>query len=79
MLTGSQIRAARGLLDWSAQRLADAAGVSLRSIIRAERTSGVPRMRTDTMDAIRLALEQAGIAFIDANASHGAGVRLRRP
>jgi len=79
MLTSPQIRAARGLLDWTAQQLADEAGVSLRTIIRAERTGGVPRLRVDTLDSIQLALERGGVVFIDANASHGRGVRLRRP
>ena len=79
MLTGAQLRAARGLLDWSAQDLADRSGVSLSTIVRAERVSGVPRMRTDTMDALQLALEQGGVIFQDANSVAGPGVRLRRP
>lgn len=79
MLIGPQIRAARALLDWSAKDLADRAGLSMRTVIRAERTSGVPRMRTDTLDAIQLTLEQAGVIFVDANQHAGPGVRLRRP
>jgi transcriptional regulator with XRE-family HTH domain len=78
MLTGPQIRAARALLGWTAQTLADLSGVSLRTILRAEGVSGVPRMRTDTLDALQLTLEQGGVIFIDANTTAGPGVRLRR-
>ena len=34
MLTGSQIRAARAALGWSATRLADAAGVAMKTVAR---------------------------------------------
>jgi transcriptional regulator with XRE-family HTH domain len=78
MLTGPQIRAARALLGWRAQDLADASGVSTATIMRAEKAGGVPRMRTDTLDALQLALEQGGVVFIDANQHAGPGVRLRR-
>ena len=79
MLTGAQIRAARALLGWTSQTLADRSGVSTSTITRAERVDGVPRMRTDRLDAIQLSLEQGGVAFIDANSTSGAGVRFRRP
>lgn len=79
MLTGAQIRAARALLGWTAQTLADRSGVSTNTIMRAERTDGVPRMRTDRLDALQLSLEQGGVIFIDANSTAGPGVRLRRP
>ena len=79
MLTGAQIRAARALLGWTSQTLADRSGVSTSTITRAERVDGVPRMRTDRLDAIQLSLEQAGVVFLDANSASGAGVRFRRP
>ena len=78
MLHGSQIRAARALLGWTASNLAERSGVSLKTIGRAETVSGVPRMLTEKMDAIQLALEQGGVVFIDANTVAGPGVRLRR-
>jgi transcriptional regulator with XRE-family HTH domain len=77
MLVGRQIRAARGLLGWTAQELANRAGVGLSTVLRAERAGGVPRMHTASLDAIQLVLEQAGIVFIPAN-NGGPGVRLRR-
>jgi len=76
MPTGEQIRAARALLRWSAAQLARAAGVSWRSVQRAESAVGIPRMHTATLDAIRRALEFEGIEFLQN--SNGQGVRLRR-
>ncbi len=79
MLTGAQLRAARALLGWKMAELAARSGVGVRTIIRAEAVDGVPRMQTDRMDALQLALEQGGVTFLDANSAHGPGVRLRRP
>lgn len=79
MITGAQLRAARSLLRWRAQDLADASGISLSTILRAEQVDGVPRVTTNTLDTLQLTLEQAGVQFIDANATAGPGVRLRRP
>jgi transcriptional regulator with XRE-family HTH domain len=73
------MRAARALLRWKVTDLAARSGVSVRTIIRAEAVDGVPRMQTDRMDALQLALEQGGCLFIDANTVAGPGVRLRRP
>jgi hypothetical protein len=76
MFTGPQCRAARGLLGWSVARLAEAAGVSWRTIQRAEASQGVPRMHIDTLEKIQFALEGAGVEFI-ARSNGGVGVRLR--
>jgi len=81
MLTGTQIRAARALLGWSAQDLADKAGVSHPTIQRAESHEGVPNTTAPRLFAIQDALQQAGIVFIgagEASANGGPGVRLRR-
>ena len=59
--------------------LAERSGVSIKTIGRAEAVQGVPRMLSDRMDALQLALEQGGVQFIDANSVSGPGVRLRRP
>lgn len=79
MLTGSQLRAARAMLRWTVAQLVARSGVSRKTINRAEAVDGVPRMLTETMDALQLALEQGGVVFIDANQHTGPGVRLRRP
>lgn len=81
MLTGTQIRAARALLGWSAQDLADRAGISHPTIQRAESHEGVPNTTAPRLFAIQDALQQAGVIFIGAgepSANGGPGVRLRR-
>jgi len=71
-----QVKAARALLRWSQTDLAEASGVSLPTIKRLEASTGDLGGRTVTGDAIRLALESAGVHFIPQNGG-GAGVRLR--
>jgi transcriptional regulator with XRE-family HTH domain len=78
MVTGPQIRAARALLGWTAARLAQESGVSYSSVQRAEAAPGVPTTTASNLFRIQRALEQAGIIFIDANTTAGAGVRFRR-
>jgi len=79
MLTGSQIRAARGLLRISAAELARRADLSRPTIERAEATDDVPEMRTHTLLAIQRTLESAGIIFMDPGEQKpgGHGIRLR--
>ena len=79
MLTSEQIRAARSLLRWTAQDLAENSGVSGRTVQRLEAATGVPGGHTKNLEAVRLALEQAGVVFIDQNEESGPGVRLKDP
>ena len=76
MITGSQIRGARGMLRWSAQRLAEEAGLSLPTIQRMETVEGVPKSLATNLQAVRAAFERAGLIFIDRDGG-GPGVRLR--
>jgi transcriptional regulator with XRE-family HTH domain len=69
-----QSRAARGLLGWTQQRLADAASVSLATIQFFETNKREPI--PNNLSAIRRALESAGIEFIPAKNGKGIGVRL---
>lgn len=78
MITGPQIRAARGLLRWSARELAEKSGVSLPTIQRMEGTEGVPSASAKSVDAIEKAMERAGVEFIPENGG-GDGVRFREP
>jgi transcriptional regulator with XRE-family HTH domain len=71
----SQIRAARGLLDWTRDQLVMASGVPKSTLVRAETEATTPRQ--STLSAIRAALEAAGVEFISENGG-GAGVRLRK-
>jgi transcriptional regulator with XRE-family HTH domain len=76
MPTSVQIRAARGLPGWSQAELAARAGLSGRTVERAERREGTPRVTVRTLEAITRALEAGGIEFF--RNANGLGVRLRR-
>jgi len=76
-LTSSQIRAARALLRWSAEDLARESAVGVTTIRRAELTETQTSMTTANDLAVRRALENAGVEFIDENGG-GPGVRLRK-
>lgn len=73
-LQPAQCRAARALLGWSQMQLEGASKVAKKTIADFERGTRTPYDRT--LDAIRAALEAAGVEFIDQNGG-GAGVRLR--
>jgi transcriptional regulator with XRE-family HTH domain len=75
MITSAQCRAARGLLSWSQQSLADRAGVGIMTIHQFEKEGGKPRRAT--LDVVQRAFEKAGVEFIDENGG-GPGVRLRK-
>ncbi len=79
MLTAEQIRAARSLLRWTAQDLAENSGVSWRTIQRLEAATGVPSSHSKNLEAVRRAFEQAGVVFIDQGDESGPGVRLKDP
>ena len=76
-LSSSQIRAARALVNWSAQDLDRHSSVSLRTIRRAELGDRQTSMNAPNDSAIRRAFELAGVEFIDENGG-GPGVRLRK-
>jgi len=75
MFTPAQCRAARGLIGWNQQELAEKAGVGIVTVHQLE--AGLSQPRRATLDVIRRALEAAGVEFIDENGG-GPGVRLRK-
>lgn len=75
MITGIQIRAARGLLGWSAQEAAEKSGLTRETIQRLERYSDVPPSRSQSLVDLRKAFELAGVEFI-GGPGDGPGVRL---
>jgi transcriptional regulator with XRE-family HTH domain len=75
-ITAAQCRAARALLDWSQDRLVKEAVVSRKTLTDFERELRRPYDRT--LNAIRAALEAAGVEFIEENGG-GPGVRLKKP
>jgi transcriptional regulator with XRE-family HTH domain len=75
MVRPAQCRAARGLLDWSQQDLAENAGVGIVTVRQLEAGANEPRRAT--LEVIKRAFETAGVDFIDENGG-GPGVRLRK-
>ena len=71
-ISAAQCRAARALIDWSRETLAEASRVGLRTLVDFERGARNPRYVT--LDALRRALEAAGVEF--TNGDHP-GVRLK--
>jgi PAS domain S-box-containing protein len=76
LIGGAQVRASRGLLNWSVRELATASGVSVSTIRRIEEADGVPENR-DLRNIARLrdTLEAAGVGFLVASDGKG-GVKL---
>jgi transcriptional regulator with XRE-family HTH domain len=75
MITAGQCRAARGLLGWTQEQLATAAGIGLSSLLYLEREK---RDVSEQLNAsIQKALEDAGVEFISENGG-GVGVRLKQ-
>jgi transcriptional regulator with XRE-family HTH domain len=71
-----QCRAARALLGWSTNSLADASNLGLATVRRFETGTHV---QPASIDAMQKALGNAGITFIaagEASRSGGGGVRL---
>ncbi len=64
MLPSLHIRAARGLLRWSARELAEKAGVSLATVQRIERPDGTVRGTVRTLARVQQALEAEGVDFL---------------
>lgn len=72
------MKAARALLGWSQSDLARASGISEPTVKRLEAQEGELGGRADTVEAIRGALEAAGVQFLSEGetADGGRGVRL---
>ena len=63
MISSRQIKAARALLDWRGQDLADKSGVGITTLRRYEAQDGVPSANKFVIRAIKSCLEEAGIIF----------------
>ena len=72
-MTSAQVRAARGLLNWTVRDLAERAGVHRNTVTNIE--TGRYGGSADAISAIIAAFKESGVEFIPENGG-GAGVRL---
>lgn len=70
LISSKQIKAARAILDWSQDTLAEASSLSIATIRKLEAGSASPRGKTNSQ--LKRAIEHAGLEFIHPN-----GVRER--
>ena len=73
MITGRQVRAARALLNWKQEMLAEKALVALTALKRLEFERQL-QVHEGTRDQVRRVLEAAGILFVESD--RGRGVML---
>ena len=73
MMTGAQIRAARGFLNWSVRDLGKKAKVHFNTVHAIERGKSVAK--PETLAAIRQVLEKAGVEFTNGRRQ---GVRFAK-
>jgi len=59
MVTGGQIRAARGLLRWSTTDAAAHVGITRKTVERLEQHDGIPPSRSQTLVDLQRAFEAA--------------------
>lgn len=64
LVTPVQVKAARAILGWTKEKLAEAADVGLQSVHRMEMGREIPKRGTQKL--ILAALRQAGVDFPDA-------------
>jgi len=70
MITGKQLRAARGLLDWGVEQLAEKAKINRDTIFNIEK--GLSQPRESTVKSIVRVIEENGVEFTDSE-----GVRIK--
>ena len=75
-LTPEQAKAARQLLGWSLSDLAGHIGVSTTTVWVFE--SGKPRPSVLNLDLVRIALESAGVIFVEDNGERPQGNRAKK-
>jgi transcriptional regulator with XRE-family HTH domain len=78
MLQVAQIRAARALLGWRQEDIAEAAKISVATIRRIESQEELLTGNISTLLKIQAAFEQAGIQFIESDEMGGFGLRMAK-
>ena len=77
MISSRQIKAARALLSWKGQDLADKSGVGVATLRRYEAQDGMPNANKFVIKAIKTCLEEAGIIF-SGDPLTDPGIKLRK-
>lgn len=77
MLFKEQIRAARALLGWSAQELAERSGLHITTVQRMEKGEGMITGNVSSIRWVQEALEDAGAYFIDDREEPGVRLRIK--
>lgn len=77
MITAEQMKAGRALVGLKQEDIANATGLSVQTIKRME-TTGTERSSAGNVQAVKRAMEQAGVVFLGDGemATGGPGVRL---
>ena len=81
VITGAQMRMARGFLKWSAKQLSEEAGIGVATVKRMEEFDRLPNAKGANIEAVYDALQNAlhergaELTFSD---SHGPGVCLKK-
>lgn len=70
MIPSRQSRAARALLGWTQETLADKARVALTALKRLESENGL-RVHEGTRDQVRRAIEAAGVVLLTTDRGQG--------
>jgi transcriptional regulator with XRE-family HTH domain len=78
MITGAQIRAARSLIRWTADDLAERSKLGVATVRRAESTDGEPSLTVANAAAVQRALEDGGVEFIGDSGGPGVKLKSRR-
>jgi predicted transcriptional regulator len=74
-----QIRAARTLLGWKAEELAQRAGVSRKRIERMEDLEERTKVSGSLIETVVKIFEEAGVVFVPSDGKLGRGVRFKQP
>ena len=75
-LTPEQSAAGRALLGWSQKELADNAHLGESTVRNFEKGRGAQTF--NNVQAMRIAMEDAGVLFLDSDGALGPGARLRQ-
>jgi transcriptional regulator with XRE-family HTH domain len=78
MIDSAQVRAARALLNWRQNDIAEASGIGIATIQRIEKGDNAAKSNHSTLSLLRQTFERHGIQFLEADSSGGSGVRISK-